>query len=115
MNVVAIRGKVCSEVESKQAGGWTIKKFNVSVCTRYDKKKKEGVYGFFTVKTFNDAEVARGQYVIVYGKLDQDRWESKDGKKQERTFVLANEIYAFDFKPTRKEFQDHSYDGEIAF
>ena len=36
--------------------------------------------------------VTRGTRVVVYGRLDQQRWEDDDGNKRSRLEVLADEV-----------------------
>lgn len=77
--------------------GTCILTFNLSY---YDGKDKDGKakYGSIQVKLFKELAENAGfvikdrSHVLVTGRLSQDKWDDKEGKKQYRTVLMASDI-----------------------
>jgi single-strand DNA-binding protein len=55
---------------------------------------------FFDVTCWRDLaehvaeSVGKGNRVVVYGRLDQNTWETKDGDKRSKVRIVADEVAA---------------------
>jgi single-strand DNA-binding protein len=92
-NKVLLIGNVVKDVESKSVKDSTLSKFRLAVD---DPFKKDSVLYIDVEAWDKQAEFAskwlkKGKGVIVDGRLCMDSWE-KDGKKESKIFVKAQDI-----------------------
>lgn len=107
LNTVCLMGRLTKQVECRYSKSETpIMEMTVAVnrsVKRNDQWEQEA--SFVTVKTFSKYAEAlckknlllKGSRVIVKGSLVQERWE-KDGQKNSRMVVVADELNLVDFK-----------------
>jgi len=105
-NELTITGNLVRAPEARYTGGRkTICKFSIASNRFY--KKDDGFEketSFFDVQYWgNTADYVsgnchKGNAVEVKGRIKQDCWTSKDGKKQSKVIIIANEV-------TKKEWQ----------
>lgn len=104
INKVVLIGRVTKDVGSDERSYGTLPsgttKAVVSIAVNRSVKKNdqwEEVADFFDVTIFGKQAEALKQYltkgkqIAVEGSLRQDRWE-KDGKKQSKVYVVANNV-----------------------
>lgn len=104
LNSVILRGRLtrdASEGMKTSANGTAWGGF-VIVCNKGEKQADgtwKDVGHFFEVKAFGKLyekcvpHMTKGSVVVVKGSLSQEHWESKDGKKNSKIVVIADEIY----------------------
>lgn len=103
MTQVTIVGNVARDPELRfgAGSGNGFAKFSVAV----NRSKKKGddweeLTSFFDVVCFGEqaenvaANITKGTRVVVFGKLDIEDWETKDGKKGRSAVITADEIAA---------------------
>jgi single-strand DNA-binding protein len=84
-------------------GGTSVVELRVAVDRRDDEAD------FLTVKAFGnmaDAQaehLAKGRYIAVTGRLQQERWETADGQKREMVVIVAREIDWLDHPATDED------------
>jgi len=99
LNNVLIEGNLVANPEKREVGGGILCTFTVA-SNRYYKKdgeKKEEV-SFFDVETWNKTAerclemLEKGRGVRVMGRLKQDRWTDKDGRKQSKVKIVGETV-----------------------
>lgn len=117
VNIVVLTGNLTQDPELKQTGGGT------SVCelriASNSSIKKEGSWeskpNFFQVNTWGaQAEncakyLAKGSKIAIQGRLEWQSWETKEGKRNSRVVVTAQQI---EFLNTPKKGNSGSSDGQ---
>jgi single-strand DNA-binding protein len=100
MNNVSLVGRLTRDAELKYTTtGNGICEFALAV----NERKKQGddwvdVANYFDVTLFGRRGEALNQYLLkgkqvgISGRLQQQRWENKEGQKRSRVVVIANEI-----------------------
>ena len=101
MNVVALAGRVATEVEVKELGEErTVATFRLAV----DRAGDDAGAGFFSVAAWNrQAELCarylrKGRRVGVEGRLRVSTWE-EDGKRRSSVEVVASRVEFLDAPP----------------
>lgn len=96
-NSVTITGNISTDVElSYTPGGNAVAKFNVAVNSGSGDNQK--LEGYFPVTAWRQLalhiaeSLAKGDRVVVTGRLQQDRWENESGDKRSKIFIVANEV-----------------------
>ena len=96
-NTITIVGNVTRDPEQKStAGGLSITNFGVA----WNKRKKEGEdeTSFYDVSCFRDLadnvarSVKKGDRVVIYGSIEQSRWETPEGDKRSKHQIVADDI-----------------------
>lgn len=97
INVVAISGRIGKKPEQRlTTGGTEVTEFSIAV----DKRKKEDPPMWFRITAFGkQAEFAnqyldKGRQVIISGRLEQRKYEDRDGKSRESISIVAEQIEA---------------------
>jgi single-strand DNA-binding protein len=109
VNRVILAGNLTRDPETRRIpSGTAVCDFSVAVnrtwTDRTTNEKREEV-SFIDVETWGrQAEVAqeylkKGRAVLIEGRLKQDRWESKEGKKMSRLKVYAERLHFLGPKP----------------
>ena len=94
MSTITIAGNIGKDSELRYSGaGNAFMTMPVAVTTGRDDKKETH---WFDVKFFGDmaelmAELPKGQRVVVYGRMKQDSWETKEGEKRNKMCLYADE------------------------
>ena len=96
-NTVTIVGNMTREPELRYtASGVPVTEFGVAWNSK-DRDGNESV-SFFDVTCWRDLaehvaeSLGKGMRVIVYGRLDQNTWETKDGDKRSKVRVIADDV-----------------------
>lgn len=126
INRTFITGNVVREPEKKATrGGLSVLEFSVAVNS--SKRLEDGSYedraSFVPVKVFGGQadflgdKLAKGMRVFVSGRLEQRRWEDKDGRRHSMMEVIAEDVEfpraAQATQPVSAE--GSAYDDEIPF
>lgn len=99
------------DVEDKSTPAIAISKFGIAC----DGRKKDEV-SFFDCTAFGKTAELIAQYfgkgrpIFVHGRLQQDRWETKDGDKRSKVVLI---VEGFQFVPRDKQ-DDSGGEGEYA-
>jgi single-strand DNA-binding protein len=106
-NKVLLIGNVVKDPESKTVKSTSVSKFRLAVDDAY---KKDSVLYIDVEAWDKQAEFAekwlkKGKGVIVDGRLCMDSWE-KDGKKETKIFVKAQDIRFSNVGSPKKEGED---------
>jgi len=110
LNNVLIEGNLVANPEKREVGSSIICTFTVASNRYYQKdgEKKEEV-SFFDVEVWNrTADIClktleKGRGVRVVGRLKQDRWTDKEGRKQSKVKIVSDSVEfkaKFDKKPS---------------
>jgi single-strand DNA-binding protein len=77
---------------------------------------------FIDVETWNklaeacDAHLEKGRRVAVTGRIAHDQWETTEGQKRQRHYVVAENVEFLDARPTGVQaVADAQPDDDIAF
>lgn len=96
-NTVTVVGNLTRDPELRYtASGVAVTEFGVAWNTK-DKAGNESV-SFFDVTCWRELaehvaeSLGKGMRVIVYGRLDQNTWETKDGDKRSKVRVMAEDV-----------------------
>ena len=96
-NTVTIVGNMTRDPELRfTASGIAVTDFGVAWNTK-DKDGNESV-SFFDVTCWRELaehaaeSIGKGNRVIVFGRLDQNTWETKDGDKRSKVKVVADDV-----------------------
>ncbi len=116
-NYVALIGRLARDPEgSFIRENWFVCKFSLAVEDRYQKRmvgseKKEWVSrtdflacemaGIRAQSIANNFQA--GDHIMVTGKLRQERWDAKDGKKKQRMMVKVTDWSFVDNKAAREQ------------
>lgn len=96
INTVTITGNLTADCEKRKAGETPLVQFAVAV--NEFRKDKDDYVSFIDCTLYGKRAVVlsdyllKGQRVSVQGKLHQDRWETEDGSKRAKLYVVVNEI-----------------------
>jgi len=94
-----------SDPESENfESGTSVTEFGIA-CNRSVKKgdEWEDVPSFFEVKVWGGRgdlcarKLHKGSFVTVFGRLDQERWETADGEKRSKVVIVAQQVEGADF------------------
>ncbi len=98
MNVVALAGRLATDVEMREvAGGTAVANFRLAVDRPFKNKDGEREADFFTVVAWGQrAEFvsrwfAKGSWIGVQGRLQHRTWE-KDGQRRSAVEVVAEQV-----------------------
>ena len=96
-NTVTIAGNLTRDPELRYtASGVAVAEFGVAWNSK-DKDGNESV-SFFDVTCWRELaehaaeSIGKGNRVIVFGRLDQNTWETKDGDKRSKVKVIADDV-----------------------
>lgn len=96
-NTVTIVGNMTRDAELRYtASGVAVTEFGVAWNSK-DRDGNESV-SFFDVTCWRELaehvaeSLGKGMRVIVYGRLDQNTWETKDGDKRSKVRVVADDV-----------------------
>ena len=96
-NTVTIVGNMTRDAELRYtASGVAVTEFGVAWNSK-DRDGNESV-SFFDVTCWRELaehvaeSLGKGNRVIVYGRLDQNTWETKDGDKRSKVRVVADDV-----------------------
>ena len=96
-NTVTIVGNMTRDAELRYtASGVAVTEFGVAWNSK-DRDGNESV-SFFDVTCWRELaehvaeSLGKGNRVIVYGRLDQNTWETKDGDKRSKVRVIADDV-----------------------
>lgn len=107
LNEVRLIGNLTKDPESRAAGQSTIANFSIAVNRRWtagDGTKKEEV-SYFDCEAWNKTGelvmnyLKKGRSVLVGGRLQQDRWEDKDGGKRSKIKIVVENVQFLGQKP----------------
>jgi len=98
---VTVVGNLTAEPEIKTTKtGSSVLKVGVAVNRRWKNKQEEWEeeVSFFDVNAWGEladnvaASLTKGSRVIVSGRLEQQSWENKEGQKQSKVVLVADDI-----------------------
>jgi single-strand DNA-binding protein len=98
---VTVVGNLTAEPEIKTTKtGSSVLKVGVAVNRRWKNKQDEWEeeVSFFDVNAWGEladnvaASLSKGSRVIVSGRLEQQSWENKEGQKQSKVVLVADDI-----------------------
>ncbi|MDH5656133.1 MAG: single-stranded DNA-binding protein [Spirochaetia bacterium] len=100
LNQVMLIGRLTRDPELKQVGsGTSLCRFSIANNRNYTQngERKEEVSFFNCVAWGKQAEIitrycSKGKQVAIEGRLKQNTWEDKDGKKQSTVDVVVNQL-----------------------
>jgi len=111
LNNINLIGRWTSDPEIIQANNGTeILNASIAVSDPFNKDHTD----FVDVKAFKRTALNTHQYtskgskVAIVGKLQQERWENKEGQKRSRHVVIANQIVFLDDKQSNNESSNQS-------
>lgn len=105
LNSLIIEGNAVKKAEfSEPKTGFFVCRFPLAVNRWYKNRNDEGVseVSFFDVEAYGKlaeyckSRIDKGIGMRVVGRLKQDRWKDKDGKNQNRIYVVAEHV---EYKP----------------
>lgn len=116
LNHVDLVGRLTRDPElTYTPSGTAVCKFGLAVNDSYgrDEGRKDIVYFFDVIAWGRQAEtcsqyITKGQQVAVSGKLQQDRWENKEGQKRNKVKISAQSVQ-FLAKPRGQQQDDGGY------
>jgi single-strand DNA-binding protein len=118
INVVTIFGRIGKKPEQRlTTGGTEVTEFSIAV----DKRKKEDPPMWFRITAFGkQAEFAnqyldKGRQVIISGRLEQRKYEDRDGKSRESISIVAEQIEAVGSRPDGVKQVQGAQDDEADF
>lgn len=114
MNSVNLIGRICNEPENKVYGGIEVVKV-VIAHNQYKKEKDKDTFTqktkFFNITAFN-AEAQKlaikcnkGDLIGISGRLEQETFTTKEGKKAEKVYVIADKIFLLSGNKAKNEVQ----------
>ena len=110
MNKVVLLGRLTREPETRytQTSNIQVTSFTLAVNRRFTKEGEQqadfiNVTAWSKTAEFVSKYFQKGQQVGVIGRLEQHEWEDKEGKKQSRLQVTAEEVYFADSKKEKAE------------
>lgn len=98
VNTVALTGNLTSQPELRATGsGFHILECSIAV-NEWSKAENKEIPSFFDFKVLGNRADAlsgildKGDKVCVSGRLKQDRWETSEGAKRSKVYVVADEV-----------------------
>lgn len=106
MNVIAITGNLCNDIELKYTANNKGYVEN-TVAVRKEKKDENGNYesdfinfvAFEKKADYLNNYAKKGNKVEIVGKLRVDTWKDKEGNSKSRTYVVADKLQLLTSKP----------------
>ena len=113
-NKVVLIGNVVKDVETKELSSSSVSRIRLAVDDPF--REKNTVYidceAWGDQSTFAQKWLKKGSGVIVDGRLCMDSWE-KDGKKETKIFVKAQEIRFSNVNPKSEKSEQSSPKQEV--
>ena len=106
MNKVELLGRICHDLELKEAGENKYTRFNLAVNRRYAKEDGTREADFISVIAWNKGaetivkHFKKGHQIGIVGRLQTGSYEKEDGTKAYTTDVIVEE---FDFVEKKNE------------
>ena len=97
MNSITLVGRLTHEPESRAVGAGQACRMRLPV----DRRTRDGAM-FVDIDAFGprgeacQAHLTEGRLVAVLGRLEQDTWESPDGKNRTKRYVVAAAVEFLD-------------------
>jgi len=98
MNTVVIGGNLVADPEYREVGDTGVVKFRIISDRKYTSKgeKKTEATGIDLEAWGKTAElinqyVVKGQYVLVKGRLKEDRWQNSDGQNRSKIMISVSD------------------------
>jgi len=122
LNKVILLGRICKDLELKQAGGTNVVKFNLAVNRKFTKQGEEKQTDFISCVAFGKTAetivnyLSKGRQIVVEGRIQTGNYE-KDGQRIYTTDVIVESFNFADGKQNKKsdEFFDSNTDDELPF
>lgn len=112
MNSVNLIGRICNKLENKVYGGIEVVKV-VIAHNQYKKDKDKDTFiqktKFFNITAFNAeaqklmTKCNKGDLIGISGHLEQETFTTKEGKKAEKVYVIADKIFLLANNKIQKE------------
>lgn len=117
MNVIAITGNLCKDIElkyTKNNKGYVENTLGV----RKEKKDENGKYEsdfidfvcFEKKAEFLNDYSKKGDKIEITGKLRVDSWKDEEGKSHTRTYVVADKLNILTARNTNKKVEEKEFD-----
>jgi single-strand DNA-binding protein len=122
LNKVILLGRICKDLELKQAGATNVVKFNLAVNRKFTKQGEEKQTDFISCVAFRKTAetivnyLSKGRQIVVEGRIQTGNYE-KDGQRIYTTDVIVESFNFADGKQNKKsdEFFDSNTDDELPF
>lgn len=114
-NVQAL-GHLVAQPEINEAGSSKVSNFSIAVDKDYSKNDKTS---FIDVAAWNRGnyklaeyteDYNKGDLILITGELEQQRWESNEGKSKSKVLIQADQIYNFNSLLNGKNNQSEDVD-----
>jgi single-strand DNA-binding protein len=112
MNKVILMGRTTKEPEIKYSNDHVIAVFSIAVDRRYKSKNEEAGVDFFNCVSFGktaefiEKYIGKGKKVVLSGRLQNDVYTNRDGKKVTNAKVYVDEIEFAESKKKEKTDDD---------
>ena len=92
---VYLTGWLAQDPQQRQAGQHVLTTTAVAVSA--GKKGDPKAFEYFDIEAWREAgeylgDLSKGDFVVIRGRLRQDRWESREGQKRSRVVVTVDDI-----------------------
>lgn len=111
MNSVNIIGRICNDMEVKYVGkksDLAVTNINVAIDCGEDDTVFVPVTAFGKTAEFIEDYMKKGQRIGLSGELRLDKWETEDGEKRSKLYVVATRVYFADAKKDDNGSRDKS-------
>jgi single-strand DNA-binding protein len=103
INQVVEVGRLTSDAELKQVGEKSVIKMSIAV-----NGFKENEVSYFNIEYWAKSSkvgqyLKKGTQIGILGRLQQDRWEDKEGKKRSAVKIIAQQVQLLGSKNTKTE------------
>lgn len=101
MNSANIIGRICNDIELKYVGkksDLAVTNINISIDRGADDTVFVPVTAFGKTAEFMADYMEKGQRIGLSGELRLDKWETEDGEKRSKLYVVATRVYFADAK-----------------
>ena len=117
MNVIAITGNLCKDIELKYTKNNKCYVEN-TLGVRKEKKDENGKYEsdfidfvcFEKKAEFLNDYSKKGDKIEITGKLRVDSWKDEEGKSHTRTYVVADKLNILTARNTNKKVEEKEFD-----
>jgi len=92
---VYLAGWLAQDPTERQAGEYRLTTVDLAVSA--GKKNDPKAFDYFTIEAWREAgeylaALKKGDFLVVRGRLRQERWENREGQKRSRIVVTADDL-----------------------
>lgn len=100
MNKIILMGRLTRDAETRNYTGGTLCKFGLAVNGRKDEVLFIDCTAFGKVGETISAHLAKGDPIIIEGRIQLEQWTSQEGEKRSRHSII---VESFTFVPRARE------------